>query len=132
MHLAVYRAAPHVGSVLHFQSPAATVLACLEGPEPDLALIPEVPAYLRRPAWVGWEEPGSEALARAVAACVKNPEVRIVQLRNHGQVAIGPDPAAAVERAAFFELACRLWLDSTGAQRRVLDAVARDSLQRYG
>lgn len=132
MHLAIYRSAPHVGSVLHFQSPAATALACSADAPSSLDLIPEVPVYVRRPAWVDWLEPGSEELARAVSNALKSEETRVVQLRNHGQVAVGLDPLQAIERAAFFELACRIWLETSGRQRLFLSETARDSLYRYG
>lgn len=112
LHRLVYQSCPRVGSVLHCQSFAATVFCCREGPLPELGFIPEVPVYLRRVGDVPYLPPGSANLARAVAGAFSDSEVRVVQLRNHGQVAIGATPGEAVERAAFFELACRLALVS--------------------
>lgn len=117
MHLAVYAARPDVGAVLHCQSLAATVLACsaAEAPRREaLAFIPEVPVYLKRIERVTFLPPGSPALAEAVAEAARDPEVRVVQLAGHGQVVVGDDPAQAVERATFHELACRIYLQALG------------------
>jgi len=114
MHRLLYAERPGAGSILHFQSPAATALACGAGPIPDLAFIPEIPVYIRRVGEVPYLPPGSDALARAVAEAFRDGEVRLVQLRNHGQVVIGATPAQALERAAFFELAARICLLADG------------------
>ena len=114
MHAAVYRALPGVESILHFQSLAGTVLASREAPTPDLSFIPELPVYIRKIADVPYLPPGSEALASAAATALGDPDVRLLQLRNHGQLVIGDTPAQAVERATFFELAARMHLLSEG------------------
>ncbi len=110
MHTSVYREFAAVGAVLHCQSPAATVLACRGGPTPALDVIPEFPVYIRRVATVPYLPPGSGALADAVVDALRTPGVRVVQLANHGQLVIGDTAEQAVERATFFELACRLFL----------------------
>jgi ribulose-5-phosphate 4-epimerase/fuculose-1-phosphate aldolase len=110
MHSGLYRSYPHLRAVLHFQSRAATVLACRGESSPDLNFIPEFPVYLRRVGEVPYLAPGSAELARAVVDAFRDPEVRVVQLRNHGQVVVGDSPEQAVERAAFFELACEIFL----------------------
>jgi L-fuculose-phosphate aldolase len=115
LHQAVYAACPWVESVLHFQSLAGTILACREGPLPDLSFLPEVPVYLRRIGEVPYFPPGSEELAGAVAALLSEPEVRLAQLRNHGQVVVASSPEQAVERAIFFELAARVVVFGGGA-----------------
>lgn len=132
MHRAIYRASDAVGAVLHVQSPAATVLACREGPLPDLAFIPEVPVYLSSIAEVPYLAPGTEALSRAVAAIVAaDPTVAAVQLRGHGQVVLGATPGEALDRARFLEFACHLVLLAEGGpplrrylrdERRVLES----------
>ena len=72
--------------------------------------IPKLPVYVRRVGEVPYRAPGSPELARYVVRAFRDPEVRIAQLRNHGQVVIGDSPAQMVERAAFFELASRIYL----------------------
>jgi ribulose-5-phosphate 4-epimerase/fuculose-1-phosphate aldolase len=110
MHSGLYRSCRQIRAILHFQSRAATALACRGESSPDLNFIPEFPVYLRRLGEVPYLTPGSAELARAVVDAFQDPEVRIVQLRNHGQVVIGDTPAQAVERATFFELACHVFL----------------------
>jgi ribulose-5-phosphate 4-epimerase/fuculose-1-phosphate aldolase len=109
LHRAIYRTSA-AASVLHFQSLAATALACRPGALPELSVIPEIPVHVRKIGDVPYLPPGSEELARAVGEVCRDPEVRLVQLRSHGQVSIGETPHQAVERAAFFELACRIVL----------------------
>ena len=110
MHRAMYETYPGVRCVLHCQSVAATALACRSGPLPDLNFLPEISVYVRQVAEVPYSPPGSEALAAAVVRAFRNPEVRLVQLRNHGQVVIGGTPQQALERAVFFELAAKILL----------------------
>ena len=110
MHVAMYRSHPKVRCFLHFQSLAATTLGCRDAPLPDLNFIPELPVYVRRVGNVPYLPPGSDALAEGVAKAFNDPDVRVAHLRNHGQVVIGDSPAQAVERATFFELACRIYL----------------------
>ena len=119
MHLAMYRSHPEVHCFLHFQSLAATTLGCRAAPLPDLNFIPELPVYVRSVGSVPYFPPGSDDLAVAVAKAFDDPNVRVAHLRNHGQVVIGNTPAQAVERATFFELACRIYLlsEQTGGSR---------------
>lgn len=109
-HRALYQSYPELRCVLHFQSLAGTALACSANPLPNLDFIPELPVYVRRIGEVPYRAPGSPELARCVVRAFRDPEVRIAQLRNHGQVVIGDNPAQLVERAAFFELASRIYL----------------------
>ena len=51
----------------------------------------------------------------AVGNALTDPEVRVVQLTNHGQIAVGTTAAQAVSRATFFELSCEIRLASRGA-----------------
>ena len=114
MHRAAYAACDGIGSVLHCQSPNATVLAASVEPLPDLRFIPEVPVYVQKARAVPYLTPGSVELGNAVARHLAEPSVHVVQLGNHGQLVVGPRPLDAVERATFFELACRIWLLAKG------------------
>ena len=106
LHRRAYLARPHVGAVLHSQSPYATLLACAENPPDDLDFIPEIPMYVRRFAQVPYAAPGSLALAESVTAAFADPEVTVVQMRNHGQVILGATWQDVVRRGVFFERAC--------------------------
>ncbi len=108
LHRGIYSVRPDVRSVLHFQSPAATALACLDGPPPDYAVIPEVPFYIGTVTHVAYLPPGSAALASAVTRAMTHHG--LAQLENHGQVVVGRHPQEVVEKGCFFELACEIIL----------------------
>jgi len=112
LHRKVYLARPGVGAVLHCQSRAATLLACHPNPPTDLNFIPEIPAYVRAHAEVPYRSPGSPDLADLVGAAFEDPEVTVVQMRNHGQTVAGATWQKAIRRAVFFELAC--WMAIQG------------------
>ena len=107
-HLGLLRQNPEVNVVLHFQSPCATAIACGEPESYNYNVVIEVPAYIGTPAIVPYMQPGSTQLAQAVIAAMKNAKMAI--LRNHGLVTVGTDFNEAIERACFFELACRILL----------------------
>ena len=108
-HAGILRERPEMAAVLHFQSPAATALACSRDLEAiDFNVILEVPFYIGPVAVVPYLPPGSPEIAEAVVAAMKDHKMAI--LRNHGQVTLGTDPDDAIQRAAFFELACDILL----------------------
>jgi len=108
-HAGILRERPQMTSVLHFQSPAATALACSRDLEAiDFNVILEVPFYIGPVAIVPYLPPGSPELADATIAAMR--DHKMVLLRNHGQVTVGTDPNDAIQRAAFFELACDILL----------------------
>ncbi|MCI5122508.1 MAG: class II aldolase/adducin family protein [Candidatus Electrothrix sp. AUS4] len=98
-----------VNTVLHFQSPYATALACSDDMEAakDLPLIPELPYYIGPVATVPYLTPGSEELAQAVAAALQEHDLAV--LRNHGQVTVGKDYREVLQRALFFEFAAAIY-----------------------
>lgn len=105
LHAAIYKLRPDVNVILHFQSPYATALACVEK-KPDYNAIIEIPLYIGNIAHVPFLMPGSVELANAVAEqCISN---NIIQLSNHGQVAIGRHFEEVIESAVFFELNCSI------------------------
>ena len=57
-------------------------------------------------AIVPYIAPGSSELAQVVTSAMRDHD--LVILRNHGQVTIGKDFREALQRAAFFELACKI------------------------
>ncbi|PKN55379.1 MAG: hypothetical protein CVU56_21590 [Deltaproteobacteria bacterium HGW-Deltaproteobacteria-14] len=130
-HRRAYRDRPLARAVLHCQSRAATTLACAVDPPANLDLIPEIPAYVRRHAYADWAPPGSDALSEAVGRALVDPEVTVVQLRNHGQVILGATWQAAIRRGVFFELACSI--ATSGLPLRTIpeaDAAALRALAR--
>lgn len=109
MHRAIMTCRPDIDTILHFQSPAATTLACMDI-VPDYNVIIEIPVYIGKISYVPFIMPGSQMLAEAVAA--EMTESSIVQMRNHGQVVCGSGYSGTIQKAAFFELACSIILQS--------------------
>ncbi len=106
IHLGILRQRPDVNVVFHFQSPFATVIACDDACDIDFNVLPEVPFYLGAVASVPFILPGSDELASAVIETAKSSDMII--LKNHGQVTFGVDFDEAIQKAHFFELACRV------------------------
>ena len=109
-HAGVLRARSDVNVVLHFQSPAATTLACSNPEAVNFNVIAEVPYYIGPIAVVPFIAPGSAELASAVTAALVNRNMAV--LRNHGLVTVGGSYEEATQRAVFFELACRIIVDA--------------------
>jgi L-fuculose-phosphate aldolase len=130
LHRRVYLVRPDAHAVLHGQSKAATLVACLADPPRSLDFIPEIPAYIRAFAYVPYALPGSEALASSVEAAFTEPEVTVVQMQNHGQVIVGATPAEVLRRGAFFELACSFATSSHALRAIPAEDAAR--LRDYG
>ncbi len=107
-HAAILRQRPDVNVVLHFQSPAATAFACADCESVDFNVLPEIPYYIGPIAIVPYLPPGSPELAEAVTEAMRTHRLAI--LRNHGQVTAGASFHHAIQRAAFFELACEIIL----------------------
>jgi ribulose-5-phosphate 4-epimerase/fuculose-1-phosphate aldolase len=103
-HAGALRTRNDINVVLHFQSPAATTLACSDPARVDYFVIPEIPYYIGPIGIVPYILPGSVELAAAVTATLKNHNLAV--LTNHGLVTVGKNFDEAIQRAVFFELAC--------------------------
>lgn len=72
-HLGVLRERPDVNVVLHFQSPYATVVSCMENTPKDFNVTAEVPCHVGAEIPViPYFRPGSKELAEAVIAAMKS------------------------------------------------------------
>ena len=71
--------------------------------------------------------PGSPELAEAVTAAIKEHDLAI--LRNHGQVTVGKNFNEVIEKAAYFELACKIILKA-GSDVQLLSREAVANLLR--
>jgi len=105
-HAGILHARPEVNVVLHFQTPCATALASRQTENVNYFVIPEVPFYIGPVARVGYSQPGSEILAKAVTDAMRAHDM--VTIVNHGQVTVAGNFAHAIQRASFFELACEI------------------------
>ena len=114
IHRAIHGARPEIGAVAHAHLPASMALT-LAGELPDPAWLPETAALLPRLPLASLGVPGSvELAARVVNALTEPPEplASAVLLERHGAIAIGADPAQAVDRLELVEVLCRTWLDA--------------------
>ena len=112
-HLGVMRRRADIGCVLHFQSPYATVVACMKDMPTDFNVTLEGPLYIGREVpTVPFYPPGSPELAAAVTEALS--EHNLALMSNHGQVVCGPDFRTTFQRAVFFEMACRVIVLSNG------------------
>ena len=128
-HLGIMRERPDVNVVLHFQSPYATAVACMKERPADLNVTAEIPIHVGReiPA-VPYYRPGSPELAKAVIEAMK--DHNSIFLLKHGQVVCGKDFDQAFERAMFFEMACRIIIN-TGKQHTTLTEAEIANLDEY-
>lgn len=112
-HLGILRERPDMNVVLHFQSPYATAVACMQELPKDFNVTAEIPCHVGAEIPViPYYRPGSTELAGAVVSAMK--DHNSVLLRKHGQVVCGKDFDQAFERATFFEMACRIIILSGG------------------
>ncbi len=114
IHLAVHAARPDISAVAHAHLPASMGLT-LAGEIPDPAALPETALLLPRLPYLTLGVPGSAELAARVAAALSEapePLASAVLLERHGAVAVGRDPAHAVDRLELVEVLCRTWRDA--------------------
>jgi len=104
MHLLIYKRRRDVGAVVHCHPRFATALGiagrtispvCVEA-----ALLSAVPL-------VPYSTPGSERLARAISQAVSRGANAVI-LKNHGVLAVGSTPEAALRRAQTLEDAAKM------------------------
>lgn len=128
-HLGIMRERPDVNVVLHFQSPYATAVACMKDRPADFNVTAEIPIHVGReiPA-IPYYRPGSPELAKAVIEAMK--DHNSIFLLKHGQVVCGKDFDQAFERAMFFEMACRIIIN-TGKQHTTLTEAEIANLDEY-
>ena len=106
-HLGVMRERPDVGVVLHFQSPYATQVACSEVRPKSYNVTAEVPLHVGRVIpEIPFFRPGSPELAEAVVNALRDRNSAL--MLKHGQVVCGKDFDDVIQRAMFFEMACRI------------------------
>ena len=114
IHRAVHAARPDIGAVAHAHLPASMALT-VAGERPDPALLPETALLLPRLPVVALHPPGSAELAAAISAAFTDPPEPFptaVLLERHGAIAVGGQPAEAVDRLELVEVLCRTWRDA--------------------
>jgi L-fuculose-phosphate aldolase len=114
IHLAVHAARPELGAVAHAHLPAAMALT-LAGEVPDPEALPETAQLLPRLPFLPFGAMGSPELAGRIATALTEPPAPLanaVLLERHGALAVGADPATAVNRLELIEVLCRAWRDA--------------------
>lgn len=110
-HLTILKNRPDVNVVLHCQSICATTIACMDPKPENLNVTAELPCHVGKEVPViPYYRPGSPELAHAVVEAMKDHDS--VLLAKHGQVFVGKDFNAAIEKAEFLEMACEIVLRS--------------------
>lgn len=128
-HLGVLRERPDCDVVFHFQSPYATLIACMEKRPASLNVTAEIPLHVGREIpMIPFYRPGSPELADAVIKALK--EHNSAMLLKHGQVVCGKTFDEVFERAMFFEMACRIAVQANG-NLDVLTDEEIDDLEAY-
>lgn len=128
-HLGIMRQRPDVNVVLHFQSEYATAVSCMKKKPENFNVTAEVPCHVGREIpIIPYFRPGSPELAKAVVEAMK--DHNSILLTNHGQVVCGSSFDQVFERAMFFEMACRIIIQS-GMDYSVLTPEEIDDLDKY-
>ena len=128
-HLGVLRERPDVDVVLHFQSPYATAVACMTDIPTNFNVTAEIPCHVGSEIPViPYFRPGSPELAEHVKEALRTHNSCL--LRKHGQVVCGKDFDEVFERAMFFEMACRIIVQS-GERYEVLTPAEIEDLETY-
>ena len=128
-HLGILRERLDVNVVLHFQSEYATAVSCMKNKPTNFNVTAEIPCHVGSEIPViPYYRPGSPELAKAVVEAMQ--KHNSVLLTNHGQVVCGKDFDQVYERATFFEMACRIIVQS-GGDYSVLTPAEIEDLEIY-
>lgn len=128
-HLGVLRNRPEMNVVLHFQSPCATAVACMEKRPDNFNFTAEMALHVGEEIpMIPYFRPGSPQLAEKVVEAMAHHNS--VMLLKHGQVVCGENFDHAFERAMFFEMGCRIAV-LNGANVNPLTRAEIDDLESY-
>lgn len=128
-HLGILRQRKEVNVVLHFQSEYATAVACMKNKPSNFNVTAEIPCHLGKEIPViPYFRPGSPELAQAVVEALTTHDAAL--LSKHGQVVCGKDFDDVFQKAVFFEMACRIIVQS-GMNYEVLTEKEIDDLEIY-
>ncbi len=100
-HLAAYRQRADMGGIVHTHSLHATVLACAHRPIPAFHYMVAIAGGNDIPL-IPYATFGSKKLARLVAKGLRSRDASL--MANHGQIAVGPTCATALDLASAVEV----------------------------
>ncbi len=105
LHLACYKAFDDIGAVIHSHAVHATMFAVARQPIP--ACIDEFAIYIGGEVRVSeYAASGSDAMAANVVAALEGRGAALIA--NHGMVAVGPTPDAALHITALVERSAKI------------------------
>lgn len=110
-HIALFKAGPDTGSVIHCHPLYCTVLA-VTGERIKSALTPEGIILLGEVPTIGYFTPGSKKLANAVA---EHSSCRAMLMERHGAITQGRTPEEAFNRMEELEFQAKLQILAAGA-----------------
>lgn len=130
LHLAMYRARPGAGAIVHLHSSHAAAVSCMCGLNHADSIPPLTPYFVMkigRLPLVPYYRPGDPKLAGAIGALALRHSS--VLLANHGPVVSGATLEAAVYAAEELEETAKLFLLLRDVPTRPLDAGQIDELK---
>lgn len=131
LHLAVYRARPSAGAIVHLHGTHSVALSCLSGLDPDDAL-PPLTAYARmqcgKVGLVPYFPPGDAALAAAVGERAASHFALI--MAHHGPILASRDLNSAGNAIEELEQTARLALLLDGRPHNLLSQDELEELDR--
>jgi L-fuculose-phosphate aldolase len=104
LHLAIYKAVPQAGAVIHCHPPHALAYA-LTGTLPPSGMVPEHEVFVGDVALVPYETPGTREFAEAVLPYVRDRTMLLLQ--NHGIVCWTDSVTHAEWMVEVFDTYCR-------------------------
>ena len=128
-HLEILRNRLEINTVLHSQSNFATTISCMSEKPANFNVTAEIPCHCGKEIpIVPYFRPGSAELAKAVTAAMQHHDC--VLLSKHGQVVCGKNFDDVFQKALFFEMACRIIVQS-GFKYEVLTEQEIKDLEHY-
>lgn len=100
-HAAIYRVRPDVGAIAHLHPPYSVAFSVADRVPPLVTAAAR--GHVRLIDTVPLLPAGSIELADAVEAVMAGTQVRVVLMREHGTIAVGPDLETAVHRTEYME-----------------------------
>ena len=110
LHVAIYRARPDVGGIVHTHAVYSSTVAAAGMAIPPI--VDEMVVTLGGEVRVSeYAPPASEAMAERVCSALGNRDAALI--RNHGAVAVGADPHDALEASILTERAAQIFVLSS-------------------
>src|SRR5436189_3163211 len=105
LHLALYKANPKIGAVVHCHPPHATAFAVAHEPIPK-CILPEVEVFLGEVPIAVYETPGNQKFADTIVPYLK--DCNTIILANHGTITFGPDLEKAYWNSEIIDAYCKI------------------------